>query len=68
MRGLGLIGGGAVGMMNVKAVERPMLRQTLELQRAEHERRLSEINDAIAALEAHPEVLGVLEKLSKLGY
>lgn len=44
------------------------LRESLELQKAEHEQRLQEIAEAIGALDEHPEVLGVLEKLSKLGY
>ncbi len=53
---------------SAKLATPPSLMENLEYQKKKLETELANVNAAIEALESHPEVLGVIEKLSKLGY
>lgn len=44
----------------------PSLKQRLERRKIEHEESLTRINAALAALDEHPEVMKVLELVSKV--
>ncbi len=56
------------GSSAMKVATLPTLSEELKYRKAKLEEELKNTNNAIEALEKYPEVLTVLEQLSKLGY